>query len=132
MVVHLLCQVFYLNNLPLYLYFLRPELQSHALFRSIPRLGESLGDTVGVRGESPALHTFTGEALDVKVFVLDAQRLPFAGLPTVLTWDGSTSSATLLLLLLLQRAVDSLLLKHCRTHKDNLHSRYNQTFCREK
>lgn len=83
--------------LHLYLYFFY-EPHTVNLFRG---RGESSGDTVGVRGESSVLHTFTGEALDVKVFVLDAQRLPFAGLPTVLTWDGSTST-TLLLLLLLQ------------------------------
>lgn len=60
------------------------------------------------------LHTFTDKALDVEVFVLNSERLPFAGLPTVLTGDGSPSTLLLLLPLLLQRAVDSLLLKHCR------------------
>lgn len=59
------------------------------------------------------LHTFTDKAFDVEVFVLDPERLPFAGLPTVLTGDRSSSS----LLLLLQRAVDSLLLKHCRRQR---------------
>lgn len=74
-----------------------------------------LGDSVEVRVDSLSLHTFTHKALDVKVFVLDPERLSFAGLPTVLTGDRSTSSSLLLLLLrLLQRAVDSLLLKHWR------------------
>lgn len=59
------------------------------------------------------LHTFTDKAFDVEVFVLDPERLPFAGLPTVLTGDRSSSS----LLLLLQWAVDSLLLKHCRRQR---------------
>lgn len=67
-----------------------------------------------VTGDRRLLHTFTDKALDVEVFVLDPERLPFAGLPTVLTGDRSSSSLLLLLLLLLQRAVDSLLLKHCR------------------
>lgn len=75
-----------------------------------------------MRGDSWPLHTFTDEALEVEVFVLDTECLPFAGLPTVLTGDRSSSSASLLLLLLLllQRAVDSLLLKHCgRQAQDN-------------
>lgn len=70
--------------------------------------------------------TFTDEALDVEVFVLDSECFPLAGLPTVLTGDGASSSS-LLLLLLLHRAVDSLLLEHCRRHRqrhgeDNLGS----------
>lgn len=66
-----------------------------------------------VTGDRQPVRTFTDKALDVEVLVLDPKRLSFAGLPTVLTGDGS-SSLLLLLLLLLQRAVDSLLLKHCR------------------
>lgn len=62
------------------------------------------------------LHTFTDKALDVEVFVLNSERLTLAGLPTVLTGDWSPSST--LLLLLLQRAVDSLLLKHCKRQTD--------------
>lgn len=77
------------------------------------------GDSVEVRGDHWPLYTFTDKALDVEVFVLDAQRLPFAGLPTVLTGDRSSSSS-LLLFLLLQRAVDSRLLKNCRRQKDNV------------
>lgn len=64
------------------------------------------------------LRTFTGEALDVEVFVLDPERLALTGLPTAVTGDGTSSSS---LLLLLQRAVDSLLLKHWqrqRTRED--------------
>ena len=71
-----------------------------------------LDDSIEVRVDSWLLHTFTDKALDVEVFVLDPERLPFAGLPTVLTGDWSTSSLLLFLPLLLQRAVDSLLLKH--------------------
>lgn len=56
----------------------------------------------------------------MEVFVLDPERLPFAGLSTVLTGDRSSSS--LLLLLLLQRAVDSLLLKHCGKQKNKVTS----------
>lgn len=73
---------------------------------------------VRVRDLDSMLHTFTHEALDVEVFVLDPQRLSLAGFPTVLTGDGSSSSRLLFLLLLLQRAVDSLLLKHCRRHTE--------------
>lgn len=73
-----------------------------------------------MRGDHWPLYTFTDKALDVEVFVLDAQGLPFAGLPTVLTGDRSSSSSPLLLFLLLQRAVDSRLLKHCRRQKDNV------------
>lgn len=53
--------------------------------------------------------TFTDKALDVEVFVLDSEGLSFAGQPTVLA--GDRSSSALLLPLLLQRAVDHLLLK---------------------
>lgn len=57
-------------------------------------------------------HTFTDEAVDVEVFVLDPQGLSFAGFATVLAGDGPM---LLFGLLLLMRAVDRLLLKHCNT-----------------
>lgn len=75
-------------------------------------------------------YTFTDKAFDVEVLVLNSERLPFAGLPTVLTGDRSPSpSALLLLLLLLQRAVDSLLMKHCKrqTETDDKFRLYSST-----
>lgn len=66
------------------------------------------------------LQTFANETVGVEVFVLDPKSLPLDGFATVLTGDGpprSTSTVLGLLLLLLQRAVDSLLLKNCSKQK---------------
>ena len=64
------------------------------------------GQGLEVRGD----HTFADEALDVEVFVLDAEHLSLAGLATVLAGDGPPSPSSLLLLL--QRAGDSRLVEY--------------------
>lgn len=69
-------------------------------------------------GQLAAAH-FADETLEVKVFVLNSQSFAPTGFPTILAGDRPASStisascpALFLLLLLLQRAMDSLLLEH--------------------
>ena len=63
--------------------------------------------------QRPEMLTFTDKALDVEILVLDPQHLPLAHISTRVAQDGRAGR-------LLQGAVSSLGLRHCRGKKGHV------------